>query len=106
MLEPRAVLNTTGSFRATTPPEAAFKTTNLRRETVYLRLDESELCISQGSAVTFFRHDGQVHSHSYNSLYPPSERSETGGYTVLLGFPSVLPSARTQYSDANILKTV
>jgi len=26
------------------------------------------------------------------SLYPTSERSETGGYTVLLAFPSVRPS--------------
>ena len=29
-----------------------------------------------------------------SSLHPPSERSETGGYTVLLAFPSVRPSVR------------
>jgi len=27
-------------------------------------------------------------------LYPPSQRSETDGYTVLLAFPSVRPSVR------------
>ena len=28
-------------------------------------------------------------------LYLPSERSETGGYSVLLAFPSVRPSMHT-----------
>jgi len=47
--------------------------------------------------------------HPYCSLYPPSERSETGGYklTVLLAFPSVRPSVCAHsYLRANISKTV
>jgi len=45
------------------------------------------------------------------SLYPPSERSETGVYTVLLAFLSVHPSVRPSvcahsYLDANISKMV
>jgi len=40
-------------------------------------------------------------------LYPPSERSETGRYTVLLAFPSVRPSVCAHsYLDAYISKTV
>jgi len=40
-------------------------------------------------------------------LYPPSERSETGRYTVLTSCVSVcLPSMCTQYLDTNILKMV
>jgi len=37
-------------------------------------------------------------------LYPPSERSETGGYIVFLAFPSVC--AHSYYLHANISKTV
>jgi len=41
------------------------------------------------------------------SLYPPSEWSETGGYTILLAFPSVrLSDHAHSYLDANISKTV
>ena len=29
----------------------------------------NEFCISRGSAVTFFRCDGQVHNHGYSSFY-------------------------------------
>jgi len=41
-------------------------------------------------------------------LYPPSERSETGGYivfTCMYVCVSVRPSVHTQYSGANISKT-
>ena len=38
-------------------------------------------------------------------LYPPSERSETGGYTVFTCVcVCVRPSVRTQYLDSNISK--
>jgi len=40
-------------------------------------------------------------------LYQPSERSKTGGYSVFIYVcVCVRPSVRTQYLDANILKTV
>ena len=49
----------------------------------------------------------QISNELWDLLYPPSERSETGGYTVLLAFPSVRPSLCTHsYLDANISKTV
>jgi len=51
---------------------------------------------------------GLVSLCCYLSLYPPSERSETGGYTVFTSCVSVSVSVRPSVSthlDANISKT-
>ena len=73
--------------------------------------DHLALVTSFNSFTTTIRYIVELRSPLYHSfshsarslLYPPSERSQTGGYAVLLAFPSVCAHS---YLDANISKTV